>query len=644
MALTIETFSNIKGGNSFYKAISHPLAAKKAAMLIDRLAVTTTIAIYDPYGLYSGFAEFYDLGALTIRHAFVQDIEQIGLSIAGCSAKPVTELRDAKIDALLVAAFDPVRLIDQINHLIPAGVSVVSFDHIRLDDALLTNKETYLDPVNFATNFAFFRDVDGKHTRLATANYWDGYGAKQVVLHLILFDHDGAILAEWDEAVPDGLASVQIDSRTVRERFSTGPFTGQLYIHAVGIAGHDVVKYALDLWSNDGTELSCTHDANAWPAELYAGLPAPHEGEEVVMWIQNSHPCPIPENSVGLNVMGEIETHRLPDAVPPYGTCRVAVSDLLPAAAWPQQIEIHAGKYFVRPRYEITDAKKRRRIAHVNVERTDLKPNPAIADLGNLMGKGFILPAPILPPDRWRSDVLPTPMATCQEELPVTALIIDATGQEMTRYRFGRLKRNHRNALHIGSILDDETSLPSGYGHMELIYDFTDGGGHGAGDGDGADGWLHGLFRYEYRDSGHAAETSFGAHIFNTVLTYRDEPQSYVAQPPGLSTRLFLRLGPAPLDTICHLIYPASTPWHGKSRTQIILYDGAGRKTTEREISIPCGGSQLWHYSEMFNASDRSRAGDQAHIVIRDPTCRLFGYHGLLGRSGAFSLDHMFGF
>jgi len=25
-------------------------------------------------------------------------------------------------------------------------------------------------------------------------------------------------------------------------------------------------------------------------------------------------------------------------------------------------------------------------------------------------------------------------------------------------------------------------------------------------------------------------------------------------------------------------------------------------------------------------------------------TCRLFGYHGLLGRDGAFSLDHMFGF
>ena len=639
MALTIETFSNVKGGNSFYKAISHPLVAKKAAALIDQLLHANGVGIYDPLGLYSGFAEFYDLNTVSIRHAYVQDVEQIGLLVAGCSAQPVTELRGAKIDSLLVAAFDPGRLTEQIHHLIPAGVSVLSFDHLRLDDALLTNRKTYLDRVNFATNFAFFRDADGMHTRLASANYWAGYGARQVVLHLILFDHDGAVLAEWDEALPDGLGSVQIDSQTVRKRFSTGPFTGQLYIHAVGIAGHDVVKYALDVWSDDGTELSCTHDANAWPADLYAGLPAPHEGEDIVLWIQNSHPCPIPENSVGLNLMGDSGVMWLPNTIPPYGTCHVPVSDLLPDAAWPQQIEIQAGKYFVRPRYEVTDARKRRRIAHVNVERTDLKPDPAIAELGNLMGKGFILPAPILPPDRWRSEMLPTPMATCQVELPVTALIIDATGQEMTRHRFGRLKRNHRDALDIGSLLTGNTSLPSGYGHMELIYDFTDGIDEAV-----ADGWLHGLFRYENKGSLHAAETSFGAHIFNTVLTYRDEPQSYVAQPPGLSTRLFLRLGAAPLDTICHLIYPASTPWHGTSRTQILLFNSSGHKTAERELGIPCGGSHLWYYSEMFDAAERTHAGDQAYVVIRDPICRLFGYHGLLSSSGAFSLDHMFGF
>ena len=46
-------------------------------------------------------------------------------------------------------------------------------------------------------------------------------------------------------------------------------------------------------------------------------------------------------------------------------------------------------------------------------------------------------------------------------------------------------------------------------GHAELVYDFRDGGE--------ADGWLHALFRYEDRQSGHVAESSFGAHIFNTV-------------------------------------------------------------------------------------------------------------------------------
>ncbi len=72
-------------------------------------------------------------------------------------------------------------------------------------------------------------------------------------------------------------------------------------------------------------------------------------------------------------------------------------------------------------------------------------------------------------------------------------------------------------------------------GHAELVYDFRDGGE--------ADGWLHALFRYEDRQSGHVAESSFGAHIFNTAMTYRDEPQSYSGPPPGLSTRLFLKLG-----------------------------------------------------------------------------------------------------
>ena len=44
--------------------------------------------------------------------------------------------------------------------------------------------------------------------------------------------------------------------------------------------------------------LSATHDANAWPADRYAGLPAPAPGEQVVLWIQNSHPVPIPAGAI----------------------------------------------------------------------------------------------------------------------------------------------------------------------------------------------------------------------------------------------------------------------------------------------------------------------------------------------------------
>ena len=82
-------------------------------------------------------------------------------------------------------------------------------------------------------------------------------------------------------------------------------------------------------------------------------------------------------------------------------------------------------------------------------------------------------------------------------------------------------------------------TLPSGYGHVELTYDFE--AGHEA------DGWMHALFRYRDRASGHAAESSFGSHMFNSVLVYKNEPQSYSGRAPGLTTRLFLRIGPKAL-------------------------------------------------------------------------------------------------
>ena len=63
-----------------------------------------------------------------------------------------------------------------------------------------------------------------------------------------------------------------------------------------------------------------------------------------------------------------------------------------------------------------------------------------------------------------------------------------------------------------------------------------------------------------------------------------------------------------------------------------------------RPLAIPCGGSRLWRHHETFTESERKSAGEASYVLIRDTTCRLFGYHGLLGAKGAFSLDHMFGF
>ena len=76
----------------------------------------------------------------------------------------------------------------------------------------------------------------------------------------------------------------------------------------------------------------------------------------------------------------------------------------------------------------------------------------------------------------------------------------------------------------------------------------------------------------------------------------------------------------------------------------MILHDGAGRELARTNLAIPCSGSQLWYYRDVFDAQTRGRAGPGAYVVIRDTTCRLFGYHGLVGGNGSFSLDHMFGF
>jgi hypothetical protein len=630
--LDIDTFDNLKGGNVVYKALAHPLAGEALARLAARLNATGPVAIYDPDGIAGPLLALSQ--GFAVEGVYVHDTLVIGQARGGFSARPLTDLARSDAAVVLVAAFDARRVAERIAAFVPAGAEIVTLDEARLPEALITNPKRYLDAVNFATNFVFFRDDDRLATRLTTANYWAGYGAQAVRFFQRLYDSAGSVLAEWETAAPAKAGGMVIDSGEIRRRFGLPAFTGQLFVHAVGVAGHDVVKYALDTYATDnGASLSCTHDANAWPSDRFAGLPAPREGERVTLWVQNSHAVTIPAGAMALDRMGAEAALSINEDIPPFATCPIDVADFFPKLRWPAQLEFRAGRHVVRPRYEVTQG-GRTRIAHVNVERADLRPDPGIANLHPALGRGFLLPFPILDRAVYRTIVQPTPMAESERDMPLRLDVFAPDGAPVMQHYLGVLPRNHDVAIDLDDILP-AGALPEG-GHAELAYDFRESGE--------ANGWLHALFRFEARVSGHAAESSFGAHMFNTIMTYKGEPQSYNGPPPGLSTRLFLKLGFGGRASFCVLIYAASAPWRAASSTVLELYDSAGAKLAQADLSIACSGSAVVVPDRIFSAAQLRDAGEAGYVLIRDTTCRLFGFHGVDDRAGGFSFDHMFGF
>ena len=592
--------------------------------------VSTSIALLDAAAALLALHP----AAPAFTERYVQDVAALDRIRAGLPGRPLGELSRARAKTVLLAAFDAERVAARFAPLLPAGARLHTLDEARIPARLLTNPRRYLDRLNFATNHAFFRDADGLSTRLVTANYWAGYGAEKILLWLRLFDGAGKILATWEEDAPEKSGGIVIDSAEIRARFSLPAFTGQLFVHAIGVAGHDVVKYALDTYgSGNERSLSVTHDANAWPSDRYAGIPAPSERERVVVWIQNSHAAPIPSGAIALDRMGAERPVALAREIAGFETLALDVAELLPELRWPAQVELRTGRHVVRPRYEVT-RDGRTRIAHANVERANLPPDPGIPGLPAPLGRGYLLPLPVLPREKFRTWVLPTPMSERQDDLPVRLQIFDREGGMAADRFLGRLPRDHDVAVDLDDWLAGD-ALAEG-GHAELIYDFRDGGQ--------ADGWLHALVRAERRDSGHMAESSFGAHIFNTAMTYRDEPQSYSGPPPGLSTRLYLKLGHDGRRSFALLIYAASAAWRPRSTTALVLHDGDGRSIAEAELSIACSGSAMVFPDTHFPAEALREAGPAGYVIIRDATCRLFGYHGQMDGRGGFSMDHMFGF
>jgi hypothetical protein len=221
------------------------------------------IAVYDPDGAADAFNEIFNLDEVEIAGTYVQQTSRIGEHVLGRAAAPITELGDSAARAVFIAAFDADRMIAQLQPCFPDGARAFSLDAMRIPGDRLTNRTHYLDKLNFATNFAFFRDADSLHTRLVTVNYWSGYGAQTVTGWMTLFAGDGEVLAEWCESFGSADNVIVLDSREIRARFRLPEFCGQLFIHVVGVAGHDIVKYALDTFDDTGPEVDSRPDTAA---------------------------------------------------------------------------------------------------------------------------------------------------------------------------------------------------------------------------------------------------------------------------------------------------------------------------------------------------------------------------------------------
>ena len=114
MSLAIETFSNISGGFSFFKAVGHPLSARRIKTLVS--SMNGPVAIYDPLGFASPFAEIHSCTGLELVGVYVQDIDRIGTDIIGCKAQLATDLLLASgATTIFITAFDAAQLAGHIT-------------------------------------------------------------------------------------------------------------------------------------------------------------------------------------------------------------------------------------------------------------------------------------------------------------------------------------------------------------------------------------------------------------------------------------------------------------------------------------------------------------------------------------------------
>src|SRR5262245_18621835 len=143
MALRIETFDNIRGGNTLYKALTHPNAARRGRGLVKALTCNSPVAVYDPGGAAGPFNEIFSLDGIEIAGIYVQQVVRIGETVLGHTAKPVTEITDSGARSVFVVAFDAGRMIAQLQPYLPDSVEALSLDSLRIPPERLTNRNAY---------------------------------------------------------------------------------------------------------------------------------------------------------------------------------------------------------------------------------------------------------------------------------------------------------------------------------------------------------------------------------------------------------------------------------------------------------------------------------------------------------------------
>src|SRR5438045_9118249 len=115
MALRIQTFDNIRGGNTLYKALTHPHAAAPGHALVAALAARPPTAIVDPLGAAEGFAEIFGLGGVELTGIYVQNISQLGKEVIGFRRLAIDELVARGARSVLVYAVVADRLMGQLE-------------------------------------------------------------------------------------------------------------------------------------------------------------------------------------------------------------------------------------------------------------------------------------------------------------------------------------------------------------------------------------------------------------------------------------------------------------------------------------------------------------------------------------------------